>query len=147
MITEYPLRDAIYSVKNSSAFGTVYYLPGQDSAQRSELICPTAYRKTQNTTRRWYRTVYIPLSVFSYDTHKDTRWLNSNPQTTEPTSSDTVIHAVAHRASESHARHTVISTITQIWLICQFHFWATSESACDLSITSLLKNETKATIS
>ena len=52
---------------------------GQPSAQLSKLIRLTACKKTNRTVSRWYRTVYIPLLVASYDTHKGKRWLNSNP--------------------------------------------------------------------
>ena len=58
--------------------------PGQPSAQLSKLIRLTACKKTKHAVSRWYRTVYIPLLVASYDTHMGKRWLNSNPpQATE----------------------------------------------------------------
>ena len=53
--------------------------PGQPSTQLSKLIRLTACKKTKHTVSRWYRTVYIPWLVASYDTHKSKRWLNSNP--------------------------------------------------------------------
>ena len=53
--------------------------PGQPSAQLSKLICLTACKKAMHAISRWYRTVYIPWLVASYDTHKGKRWLNSNP--------------------------------------------------------------------
>ena len=53
--------------------------PGQPSAQLSKLIRLTACKETKHTVSRWYRTVYIPRLVASYDTHKGKRWLNSNP--------------------------------------------------------------------
>ena len=53
--------------------------PGQPSAQLSKLIRLTACKKAMHATSRWYRTVYIPWLVASYDTHKGKRWLNSNP--------------------------------------------------------------------
>ena len=53
--------------------------PGQPSAQLSKLIRLTACTKAMHATGRWYRTVYIPWLVASYDTHKGKRWLNSNP--------------------------------------------------------------------
>ena len=53
--------------------------PGQPSAQLSKLIRLTAGKKAMHATRRWYRTVYIPWLVASYDTHKGKRWLNSSP--------------------------------------------------------------------
>ena len=52
--------------------------PGQPSAQLSKLIHHTACKKTKKTLSQWYRTVYIPWLVASYDTHKGKRWLNSN---------------------------------------------------------------------
>ena len=52
--------------------------PGQPSAQLSKLIRLTAC-KAMHAISRWYRTVYIPWLVASYDTHKGKRWLNSNP--------------------------------------------------------------------
>ena len=54
--------------------------PGQPSTQLSKLIRITACKKAMHATSRWYRTVYIPWLVTSYDTHKGKRWLNSNPQ-------------------------------------------------------------------
>ena len=53
--------------------------PGQPSAQLSKLIRLTAFKKAMHAISRWYRTVYIPWLVASYDTHKGKRWLNSNP--------------------------------------------------------------------
>ena len=53
--------------------------PGQPSAQLSKLIHLTACKKVMHAISRWYRTVYVPWLVASYDTHKDNRWLNSNP--------------------------------------------------------------------
>ena len=53
--------------------------PGQPSAQLSKLIRITACKKAMHAISRWYRTVYIPWLVASYDTHKGKRWLNSNP--------------------------------------------------------------------
>ena len=53
--------------------------PGQPSAQLSKLIRLTTCKKAMHATTRWYRTVYIPWLVASYDTHKGKRWLNSNP--------------------------------------------------------------------
>ena len=53
--------------------------PGQPSAQLSELIRLTACKKAVHAISRWYRTVYIPSLVFSYDTNKGKHWLNSNP--------------------------------------------------------------------
>ena len=44
--------------------------PGQPSAQLSKLIRLTAYKKAMHATSRWYRTVYIPWLVASYDTHE-----------------------------------------------------------------------------
>ena len=56
--------------------------PGQPSAQLSKLIPLTACKKAMHAISRWYRTVYIPWLVASYDSHKGRRWLNSIPQTT-----------------------------------------------------------------
>ena len=53
--------------------------PGQPSAQLSKLICFTACKKVMHAISRWYRTVYIPRLVGSYDMHNCKRWLNSNP--------------------------------------------------------------------
>ena len=53
--------------------------PVQPSAQLSKLICLTACKKAMHPISRWYRTVYIPWLVASYDTHKGKRWLNSIP--------------------------------------------------------------------
>ena len=53
--------------------------PGQPSAQLSKLIRLTACKKAMHATSWWYRTVYIPWLIASYDTHKGKRWLNSNP--------------------------------------------------------------------
>ena len=53
--------------------------PGEPSAQLSKLIHLTACKKAMHAISRWYRTVYIPWLVTSYDTHKSKRWLNSNP--------------------------------------------------------------------
>ena len=52
--------------------------PGQPSAQLSKLIRFTACKKAMHAIGRWYKTVYIPWLVASYDTHKGKRWLNSN---------------------------------------------------------------------
>ena len=51
--------------------------PGQPSAQLSKLIRPTLCKNALHAMRRWYRTVYIPWLVTSYDTHKGKRWQNS----------------------------------------------------------------------
>ena len=53
--------------------------PGQPSVQLSKLIHLTACKKAKHAISRWYRTVYIPWLVTSYDTHKGKHWLNSNP--------------------------------------------------------------------
>ena len=53
--------------------------PGHPSAQLSKLIRHTACKKAMHAISWWYRTVYIPWLVASYDTHKGKRWLNSNP--------------------------------------------------------------------
>ena len=53
--------------------------PGQPSAQLSKLIRITACKKAMHAISRWYRTLYIPWLVASYDTHEGKRWLNSNP--------------------------------------------------------------------
>ena len=53
--------------------------PGQPSAQLSKLIRFSACKKVMHVISRWYRTVYIPWLVASYDTHKGKRWLISNP--------------------------------------------------------------------
>ena len=53
--------------------------PGQPSAQLSKLIRLAACKKAMHAISWWYRTVYIPWLVVSYDTHKGKRWLNSNP--------------------------------------------------------------------
>ena len=61
--------------------------PGQPSAQLSKLICLTSCKKTKHIVSRWYRTVYIPWLVASYDTHKGKRWLNSKPPKPHATNS------------------------------------------------------------
>ena len=53
--------------------------PGQPSAQLSKLIRLTACTKAMQTISRWYRTVYIPWLVASFDTHKGKLWLNCDP--------------------------------------------------------------------
>ena len=53
--------------------------PGQPSAQLSKLIRFSACKKAMHVISRWYRTVYIPWLVASYDTHNCKHWLNSNP--------------------------------------------------------------------
>ena len=53
--------------------------PGQPSAQLSKLIRLTACKKAMHAISRWYRAVYIPWLVASYDTNEGKRWLNSNP--------------------------------------------------------------------
>ena len=66
----------------NNSWNSILPEPGQPSAQLSKLICPTEWRKTQHSKSRWHRTVHIPWLVYSYNTHKSKRWLNSNPQTT-----------------------------------------------------------------
>ena len=70
-----------FKKKNTSAFGTAYLLPelGQLSAQLPKLIRLTACKKTKHTVSPWYRTIYIPWLVASYDMHKGKRWLNFIP--------------------------------------------------------------------
>ena len=53
--------------------------PGQPSAQLSEFIRLTACKKAMHAMSRWYKTVYIPWIVVSYDTHKGKHWLNYDP--------------------------------------------------------------------
>ena len=53
--------------------------PGQSGAQLSELIRLAACKKSMHAISRWYRTVYIPWLVASYDTHRGKQWLNSDP--------------------------------------------------------------------
>ena len=53
--------------------------PEQPSAQLSKLMRLTACKKAMHARSRFYRTVYIPCLVASYDTHKGKRWLISNP--------------------------------------------------------------------
>ena len=50
---------------------------GHPTAKLTKLICLTAWKGG-----RWYRIVYIPWLVASYDPHKGKRFLNSDPQTT-----------------------------------------------------------------
>ena len=68
------LRKELFRLWNS-----ILREPGQPSAQLSKLIRLTTCKKTEHTVSRWYRTVYIPWLVASYDTHKGKRWLNSDP--------------------------------------------------------------------
>ena len=76
-----PLRDAVGSFKKKliRIWNSILPEPGQPSAQLSKLIRLTTCKKTKHTVSRWYRTVYIPWFVASYDTHKGKRWLNSKP--------------------------------------------------------------------
>ena len=76
-----PLRDAVGYLRKEliRLWNSILPEPGQPSAQLSKLIRLTACKKTKHTVSRWYRTVYIPWFVASYDTHKGKRWLNSDP--------------------------------------------------------------------
>ena len=76
-----PLRDAVSSLRKEliRLWNSILPAPGQPSAQLSKLVRLTACKKTNHTVSRWYRTVYIPWLVASYDTHKGKRWLNSDP--------------------------------------------------------------------
>ena len=58
---------------------SIFPEPGQPSAQLSKLIRLTACKKTKHAVSRWYRTVYIPWLVASYDTHKGKHWQYSKP--------------------------------------------------------------------
>ena len=75
-----PLRDAVGSLRKEliRLWNSILPEPGQPSAQLSKLIRLTTCKKTEHTVSRWYRTVYIPWLVASYDTHKGKRWLNSD---------------------------------------------------------------------
>ena len=66
-----PLRDAVGSIRELIHLGTVYYL-NQDNPVPNcpSSYAPTACKKSKHTVSRWYRTVYIPWLVASYDTHK-----------------------------------------------------------------------------
>ena len=77
--------------------------PGQPSAQLSKLIHLTACKKAMHATSRWYRTVYIPWLVASYDTHKGKRWLNS-PQTT-----GAVVAYYSHRLTALTLTHQLVT--------------------------------------
>ena len=56
--------------------------PGQPSVQLSKLIRLTAWKKAMHAISRWYRTVYIPWLVASYDsTRANVGWILI-PQTT-----------------------------------------------------------------
>ena len=59
--------------------------PGQPSSQLSKLIRLTACKKAMHAISRWYRTVYIPWLVASYDTHKGNVGWILIPQTTGAT--------------------------------------------------------------
>ena len=53
--------------------------PGQPNAQLFELIRLSALKRViMHAISLWYRTVYIPRLVTSYNTHKGKRWLNFN---------------------------------------------------------------------
>ena len=93
-----PLRDAVGSFKKEliRIWNSILPEPGQPSTQLSKLILLTACKKTKHTVSRWYRTVYIPWLVASYDTHKDKRWLNSNPP--KPQGEATTLRSVAATA-------------------------------------------------
>ena len=72
------LRDSVGSFKKRTHRPLVQYITWTRTTQ-----CPTvqltAWKKTKHAVSRWYRTVYIPWLVASYDMHKCKRWLNSNP--------------------------------------------------------------------
>ena len=73
-----------FKKKNSSAYGTVYYLNRDNPVPN----CPNSYAPPNagRPSIQWASgmTVHIPWLVDSYDMHKGKRWLNSNPQTTGP---------------------------------------------------------------
>ena len=60
-------------------WNSILHEPGQPNAQLPKLIRLTACKKAMHAISRWYRTVYIPWLVASYDTHKGKGWLKSNP--------------------------------------------------------------------
>ena len=98
--------------------------PGQPSAQLSKLICLTACKKTKHTVIRWYRTVYIPWLVASYDTHKGKRWMNSNltkPQGyTVHASNITSSCQFRHLTRSTHPQHNELMPITAYHERCSF---------------------------
>ena len=76
-----PRRDAVDSFKKRTHPPLQQYITWTRTTQ-----CPTVQthtphcmQETKHTVSRWYRTVYIPWLVASYDTHKGKRWLNFNP--------------------------------------------------------------------
>ena len=72
--------DAVSSLRKRTHLPLAHYITRTRTtrAQLSKLIHLTACKKTKHSVSRWYRTVYIPWLVASYDTHKGKRWLNSN---------------------------------------------------------------------
>ena len=76
-----PLRDAVGSLKKEliRLWNSILLEPGQPSTQLSELLRLTACKKALHAISQWYRTVYVPWLVASYNTPKGKRWLNSDP--------------------------------------------------------------------
>ena len=83
------LMDAVGSFEKRThrLWNSILPEPGQLSAQLSKLIRVTTCKKTKRTVSQWYRTVYIPWLVTSYDTHKSKCWLNSKPPKPQGTDS------------------------------------------------------------
>ena len=69
----------VLKIKLIRLWNSILPEPGQPSAQLSILIRLTACKQAMRAISRWYRTVYIPWFVASYDMHKGKLWLNPNP--------------------------------------------------------------------
>ena len=114
------LMDAVGSLRKEliRLWNSILPESGQPSPQLSKLIRLTAYKKTNHTVSRWYRTVYIPRLVASYDTHKGKRWLNSHPP--KPQGGRKSVHMTV--LMTGHGPWTFNITLTQLfWLVFTLH--------------------------
>ena len=120
------LRDAVGSLRKRThpPLNSKLTEPGQPSAYLSKLIRPTACKKTKHTVSRWYRTVYIPKLVASYDTHKGKRLLNSNPP--------------SHRGVNLYWLKRIILKGNQVKLFINTRLILNTEKYCDLKYGLLL---------
>ena len=75
------LRDAVGSLKKRTRLPLERYIPKYIFSLHVYIFA--ACKKAKHAVSRWYRTVYIPWLVTSYDTQKGKHWQNSNPQATE----------------------------------------------------------------
>ena len=74
-----PLRDAVGSFKKITHPPLEQYITWTRTTQCPTVQTHTPHCMQEDTVRQWFRTVYIPWLVASYDTHKGKRWLNSKP--------------------------------------------------------------------